>query len=318
MLNILWTSRSDNRKTGNVPNAWIGLSREEAEDSCSGCGMLETGCYAHHGAVLIGSMSVTRAAKKNPSRYTLDVALKERHKKAKMVRVTALGDIGRSGKEVADEITDTVRETGLALVGYTHHWREARVAEAWQGRLMASCDSLEDADRAVDEGWRAAAVVLSDHPRVSKTPRGRTVIVCPAQLKDDYSVTCNSCRLCNASARGPIIAFRAHGNDQRLLEIQLKEEKKKMLLSDEIVEHLRWMWPDFDPLRVVHEPKPKPFDPDSFRTSRVTGELRHPGRLKGWMKALQHGNSQGWDPAGWRKCHTKHAWVWYHVPVEVA
>ena len=94
-LNVLWTSRSNNRKTGNVPNAWIGLSREEAEDSCSGCSMLDKGCYAHHGSVLIGSMSVTRAAKKNPEGYTLQTALKERHKKAKMVRVTALGDIGR-------------------------------------------------------------------------------------------------------------------------------------------------------------------------------------------------------------------------------
>jgi hypothetical protein len=309
-LHVLWTARSNNRKTGNVPNAWIGLSREEAEDSCSGCSMLDTGCYAHHGSVLIGSMSVTRGAFKNPQNYTLDAALRMRHKKARMVRVTALGDIGRSGKDLADTLVAKVTESGLALVGYTHHWRESEVAHAWKGRLMASCDTLEDADRAMDEGWRAAAVVLSDHPRVSKTPRGRTVLVCPAQLKDDHSVTCNTCRLCDASARGPIIAFRAHGNDQRALELQLREERKKIELSDEIVERLRWMWPDFDPARVVFEMKP--FDPSVPRSS-TTGELRHPGRLRGWMRAIQQGRTNGWEPRAWRKCHTEHAWVWYNV-----
>lgn len=221
-MNIIWTARSDNRKTGNVPNGWIGLSRAEAEDSCSGCGMLEKGCYAHHGSVLIGSMSATRGAKANPERYTLKSALKGRHKKARMVRVTALGDIGRCGKETADTVTNEVKGNGLALVGYTHHWRESDVATSWKGRLLASCDALEEADRAVDEGWRAAAVVLSDHPRVSKTPMGRTVIVCPAQVKDDHSVTCNMCRLCDASSKGPIIAFRAHGSNQKSLEAQLR------------------------------------------------------------------------------------------------
>jgi hypothetical protein len=309
-LNVLWTSRSNNRKTGNVPNAWIGLSREEAEDSCSGCSMLDKGCYAHHGSVLIGSMSVTRAAKKNPEGYTLQTALKERHKKAKMVRVTALGDIGRGGKELADTIVDTVRETGLALVGYTHHWREQDVADSWKGRLMASCEDLSDADLAADAGWRAAAVVMSDHPRVSKTPAGRTVIVCPAQLKDDYSVTCNSCRLCNASARGPVIAFRAHGNNLKSVETQILLGRRKLELPADITSSLKWHWPSFDTSRVVFEMKP--LDLQDVPVSSTTGELRHPGRLKGWMKAVQHGKANGWDANGWRKCHTEKAWVWYH------
>jgi hypothetical protein len=159
----------------------------------------------------------------NPERYTLAAALKTRSRKARMVRVTALGDVGRIGRAAADAIVAEIKESGLALVGYTHMWREPRVAAAWLGRLMASADTLEEADQAVASGWRASVTVPSDHPRVSLTPEGRKVVVCPAQIKEDYSVTCNTCRLCDGSNKGPVVAFRYHGRKIKALDAKAKQ-----------------------------------------------------------------------------------------------
>ena len=48
---VLYTSQSENRKTGNIPQQYIGTSREESRDSCRGCPLLERVCYAQNGTV---------------------------------------------------------------------------------------------------------------------------------------------------------------------------------------------------------------------------------------------------------------------------
>jgi len=145
---------------------------------------------------------------------SLAAALNSASRAAKMVRLSAIGDVGRMAREHADAIVNTIKAAGLSVVGYTHHWREAQAADSWRGRLMASVGSLAEADDALAQGWRAAAVVSKDHPARSVTPGGARVVVCPAQLAEDRgaSVTCNACRLCDASRPGPVIAFREHGN----------------------------------------------------------------------------------------------------------
>jgi len=216
-VDILWTARSSNTKTGDVPTAWIGRTREATRTSCAGCPLLGTaeragGCYAHSGQPATALASVRRAERTDPTRYTLVSAIGKRHKQARMVRVSAIGDIGRSGADIARGIVGTVKAAGLSLVGYTHHWQETDVRTSWRGRLMASCDTPGDVDRALADGWRATLVVPEDHPRVSATPNGARVVVCPAQARPDAGVTCNACRLCDASRPGPVIAFRAHGS----------------------------------------------------------------------------------------------------------
>lgn len=207
MLNILWNATTRNRKTGNVPTAWIGPTLSEARESCAGCPALDNGCYAHSGTPRIGMASIERTPTKDRS---LRAALRDRVASARMVRYTALGDGGRVPRAVADEIVATVKAAGLQLVGYTHHWREEQVADSWRGRLMASADTLSEADEAARAGWRVA-VVLPEHSTGATTPDGRKVVVCPA-IRKPGKVTCNDCRLCDGSARGPIVGFPAHGN----------------------------------------------------------------------------------------------------------
>lgn len=234
---VLWTARSRNRKTGDVPTAWVGASQAEARESCSGCPLLDDGrCYSWSGATQLAAGSARKNAERQPHRYTMAAALAARVASARMVRVTGLGDIGRSGRALADSIVAEAARVGLAVVGYTHHWREAGVAAAWRGRLMASTERLEDADRAVREGWRASVVVPADYPRLSKTPEGRAVVVCPEQATG--RVTCNECRLCDAAKPGPVIAFREHGNGSARVAKRAPATVEPPAFGEVAVDHL--------------------------------------------------------------------------------
>lgn len=216
---ILWAAGSSNVKTGDVPTAWVGLTRAACMDSCRGCALAPVavggngGCYSHSGSPAIAATSIRKAAERGNNR-TLAAALSAARRTAKMVRYTAIGDGGRVAPGVADRIAATIKGAGMALVGYTHHWREAGVAADWRGRLMASVDNLAQADDALAQGWRPAAVVPADQPARGVTPGGARYIVCPAQTAEaaGRKMTCNDCRLCDASRPGPVIAFRVHGN----------------------------------------------------------------------------------------------------------
>jgi hypothetical protein len=167
-------------------------------------------CYAQHGNSSFAHSSMLKA-RANGKRYGLRQALANRHPDAKMVRVGAIGDPAGSLSLVGATLQayEAVKAEGLAFVGYTHGWRQ-RIARPLRRILMASCDSLEDADSAVSKGWRAAVVVPFDAPARFTTPAGHKAIVCPAMLAKGR-VTCNTCRLCDASKPGPVVGFRDHG-----------------------------------------------------------------------------------------------------------
>jgi hypothetical protein len=217
---ILWAPTSRNVKTGNVPTAWVGETRTECRESCRGCPLApadvggDGSCYSHSGSPAIAASSIRKAAARGRDK-SLIAAIRGAARSARMVRYTAIGDGGRVAPGVADRIASTVRDAGLQLVGYTHHWRDALVSADWRGRLMASVDNLADADAALAAGWRAAAVVPEDQPARGTTPGGARYVVCPAQVTDGR-VTCNDCRLCDGSRPGPVIAFREHGNGVKL------------------------------------------------------------------------------------------------------
>ena len=210
-MNILWTATSKNIKTGNIPTAWAGKDKTEARESCKGCKLLGNGCYAWAGSPSFVHVLINKVINRGEER-SLEYALRNRSKTAKSVRLTGIGDIGRCGKKQADEIVAKIKQEGLGILGYTHHWREKIVEKAWKGRLMASCESESDADFAVSKGWRATMIVNQDSPKSFKTAGGNRVTVCPAQLREN-EINCNDCRLCDASRDiVPIVAFMVHGN----------------------------------------------------------------------------------------------------------
>ena len=214
----LWLSGSSNKKTGNVPTLWIGRTKKETMGSCFGCPLAgvdnggDGSCYAVHGSPSWAIASIQEAAALDPERYTVNKALSESKRSAKMARLGAIGDPGRLPLDYLKRSIRKVRALGMDAVGYTHHWRDLPSLAGW---LMASCDSLDEVDGALAEGWRVAVKVpwnfLGDEGTGRfKTAGGAPGVICPA-VKTDGDITCNDCRLCDGSKPGPVIAFPDHG-----------------------------------------------------------------------------------------------------------
>jgi hypothetical protein len=194
-------------KSGVVPTRYS----DAAKESCKAvkCPLFGNGCYAWNST---GGMALSSHAKKAATGADMSFAaiLPKVARSARMARITAIGDAGAIPEQARDAI-NAVRNAGLAAVGYTHGWRD--IAASLAGMLMASCENGTDADTAVDAGWRAATILPSDAPMTgNRTPKGRPIVVCPAQRND--AVTCNTCRLCDAGRSGPVIGFIVHGNQE--------------------------------------------------------------------------------------------------------
>jgi hypothetical protein len=83
--------------------------------------------------------------------------------------------------------------------------------------INLSAHTLEHADQlaALNIG-PVATLVLDDSSDVLETPQGREVVICPAQLNDDF--TCEDCGACAMLFRQPIIGFLPHGCQHRKAE----------------------------------------------------------------------------------------------------
>lgn len=227
----LWINRVKNKKTGDMPTLYQGATPTETAASCieadcpllpvSAGGTAEKGdvrCYAWAGTPRMG-LAAAQRSRAAGKKYSLTAALENRSPKARAIRLAAIGDPVSLGRVRMRKIADMADQAGLALIAYTHAWRHARWLRPY---AVASCDTPEQADEAVDAGWRAAVVLtddfLSDGRRVfarsggkkSRTPGGKPILICPAQQLPGR-VTCNQCRLCDASVNGPIIGFIEHG-----------------------------------------------------------------------------------------------------------
>jgi hypothetical protein len=136
-----------------------------------------------------------------------------------MVRFSALGDVARADRaQVSDAIAATLAD-GLAVVGYTHFWRERRAAYL-RGRLMASVSGEPEAREANASGWRAAIVMPAGTVGTIRDVDGSILAVeCPAIAAGRLgkTFTYNDCAstkrgaLCDASRDLPNVYFADHG-----------------------------------------------------------------------------------------------------------
>ena len=228
---MLWVGRSTNDKTGDIPQGYVGATREETNESCKGCPLRDTSCYHWKGTPRMGQASMQRAHAKGKD-YTLSTAIGASRRLARYVRGAVGGDPAIFARETVASWVDEIRLAGLnGLLLYTHFWKTR--GSHLRGLAMASCDTLEQADEAVDAGWRAAVTLPvkakgSKHNRVAHlpvwggpigapspkefvTPKGRRVVVCPAQ-RDDLNKDCNTCGLCDPTDHEnvPVIGFLQH------------------------------------------------------------------------------------------------------------
>lgn len=205
-MKALYTAKSDNVKTGNIPQQFVGETRELSKESCTGCPLLEKVCYAQNGTeAYFGHNSVIRTDKKGKD-HSLKYALDHRAKSAKYFRLGAIGD--PSAIEDILVIGEKIREYGLGVLSYTHFWNNR--GEFLKGEAMASCDTWEEAEDATNKRWRATIHVDELPVKQGKTEQGKRYTLCPAQ-RTDNRIKCNDCGLCDAKLdAAEIIVFLNH------------------------------------------------------------------------------------------------------------
>lgn len=87
--------------------------------------------------------------------------------------------------------------------------------------INLSADNLEMADKLAGLQIGPVVTVLPSTQTINtKTPEGRTVVICPADhvTKRDRGVNCGTCRLCAWAGREVIIGFPAHGSKRSAID----------------------------------------------------------------------------------------------------
>jgi|SRR5262252_327184 len=96
------------------------------------------------------------------------------------------------------------------VTGYTHQWNDATFAD-YRQTVMASVDTVAEAQTAQAAGWRTFRTRFADDPLMPGE------IACPASAEMGYRTVCADCTLCDGSRgsddRRKNIAIIVHGSN---------------------------------------------------------------------------------------------------------
>ena len=222
---ILVQSTTSNKKTGRIPTIIVGTTAEETLQSCidSGCAVLPeklggTGeyhkygikkpCYAWKGTVSWATKSIRRALDKGTKTiedYTCENAFRMSERTARVFRLSSIGDCSALSHEQMKEIVSTGERYNLKPMGYTAGWKR-KGKDYLKQWVLASNFTMEQADKAIDSGWRSTVILPKDTDyKTFVTPAGNKGIVCPEQTQQRINpevtprnkITCNTCGLCS-------------------------------------------------------------------------------------------------------------------------
>jgi hypothetical protein len=90
--------------------------------------------------------------------------------------------------------------------------------------INLSANNLAHADQLAALKVGPVCVVLPTDALTGKryvTPKGRKVLLCPAQKRDD--ITCEKCKLCAKVDREVVVGFASHGAASKTVSEQVKE-----------------------------------------------------------------------------------------------
>ena len=144
-------------------------------------------------------------------------------------RHNVAGDLPGQGETVDPVALGEIVRANIGRRGFTYTHKKSPDAIHWTGHATAwgftvnlSADDAGEADALAETGLPVTAIVPMDTPEKTYTPAGRTIIVCPAQTRED--VTCATCGLCARADRAVIIGFRAHGTRARVADAKARRE----------------------------------------------------------------------------------------------
>jgi len=207
---------SGNRKTGPIPVTTT--SRDTCPDSCA---LKDRGCYAETGHIKIHWRKLV-----NGAGLSLDMLC--RHIRTipggTLWRHNQAGDLPGTGDQLDAKALARIVRANRGRRGFTYTHKDIgqprnlaaiRDANARGFTVNLSADNLAHADTLAPSDLPVVVVLPASAGKVSRTPRGRKVILCPAEFTD--KVQCVNCGLCYLKDRDYMIGFRAKGVRKKLV-----------------------------------------------------------------------------------------------------
>ncbi len=220
-MKVAFTRISTNAKTGPIPTTTTAATT--CPTACPFNNANAGGCYAEYGPQAIHWRKVTNGERGGTWSDLCDsvAALPART----LWRHNVAGDLPTADRVHIDAAK--LQQLANANAGrhgftYTHHDMTApgnadavKAANAAGFTVNLSGNNPAHADALADLDIGPVVTVLpADAPRTLKTPKGRTIVACPAEYSD--RVTCATCGLCQRQNRkGVIVGFHAHGTGKR-------------------------------------------------------------------------------------------------------
>lgn len=243
-MKVLFIKKSSNKKVGSLP-----VTITEAASCPKTCPHINGNCYGKTGPQSWIWAKVNKGtAGKNLSGWDEFCKKISALPAGQPWRHNTTGDLfhvdGLIRLDLLKKLIDANR--GKRGWTYSHHLLNTHNTEALkyatnnEFTINASCETLEQSDKALNKGLNAACIVSSNRPELIpfsslkdkrtyyrqtapiKTPQGRRLVICPAQKSD--SQACKTCLLCSKQSKGKwAVGFVAHGNNKKKLEQLLNQ-----------------------------------------------------------------------------------------------
>lgn len=216
-----FTRISRNIKTGPIP-----VTMSHKETCPTACPLKSSGCYAESGNVNIHWNNISTGKRGMDWSELIDNI--KALPKGQLFRHNVAGDLLHAGQMLDSLMLDQLTEAANGKQGftYTHHRvtgqdvtaahnrEEVYRANAGGFTVNLSANSPEHADELFSLGIAPVVTLVDiDAPKISHTPAGRAIVVCPAVTTD--GVTCASCGLCAKRDRRSIVGFPVHGTSKK-------------------------------------------------------------------------------------------------------
>jgi hypothetical protein len=199
---------SQNVKTGSIP-----VSMTTANTCPRSCPWWGAGCYSENTYVASWWGRLHARMGVNWTAFCWQVADLPA---GQLWRHNEAGDLPGDGEELDIDALDQLVKSNRGKRGYTYTHKllaekgeaEAVLRANKKGfRINLSADSLAMADCLLGLKIGPVVVVLPTSTKTLVTPKGRKVVLCPAQTR---GTTCEACGMC-ALDRDTVVGFQVHG-----------------------------------------------------------------------------------------------------------
>lgn len=214
---------SGNTKTGPIP-----VSTSNSSTCPDACPIKLKGCYAKYGPTGMHWRKLDAGTSKNAKDWAGFLQDVKRIARGSLWRHNQAGDLNGLWDDIHSTMLDDLVKANKGKRGFTythydvlknaHNALAVKFANAQGFTINLSGNDVNHADslKALNIG-PVVVLMPRDAEKVSHTPAGNKVVICPAENTD--KVTCMTCGLCAKVNRDYIIGFRAHGTAAKTVEI---------------------------------------------------------------------------------------------------